>query len=1706
MKHTSTTHKSSPNDQNDSTNEVDSFESSLNQTDPLTRILLKKQAQLDCVNELAKRLSMSMGVVDVVGIVGACLREMIKPDLVLIYQVQGDELVQMDISGPEDRVDHHSPEKKKVGDCLCGLTAKEGRPVFSKDIHLDDRCTLTECKNAGLRSFAALPIIFDNKTQGVLGLASLEERDFEEDRAFLETVAQHVTWALHRSQLMENERQNCERLNLSRQDLQKARNDLRHDREMLEGIIETSPSGIVVLDGNGRLTLANRMAVEILGIRGDEISDYGYNDADWKITDINGAPMEDEDLPFRRVMSSGDSVYGVVHGIETKGGRKTMLRINATPLKDISGHVVAVVASLADITEELRIQKEFDDQFSLLEGILHKAADGICICHNIDQEPYVRFTHWNTRMTEITGYSMEEINASGWYQSLYPDSETRNRAIDRMSRMREGEDILAEEWPVETKDGNKATLSISTSVLKVKNGRVYVLAIMQDITDRKIAEQKLAEQNRRLFQLNERLKKIVGATKKLATCSNIQDMGRLVLEEFSNNMAAGGGSLYLVQNGRLVLAHTLDPEHAAKTIDLPPKEGTAFRKAIEQKTPVLVRNFDHEPDLDRSGWEGYTDPSALIMPLCREDGEILGVISIHNRTQPPFTQQDKEIALILVSYTCEALRAAHALDELRRSEARFREFYDNAPVMMHSIDKDGIIRKVNNKWLQNMGYEQDEVVGYPVQKLMTPESINCLDEVLPKFWNNKFAKDVRYQYIKNNGEVIDALLNSVVMDDQVWGEISLSVILDITSQRRTEKALIESEEMFRTLFERAGDGIIVVDAEGTDIGDIVSANRAAADMHGYDLEEFVKLNMRDLDTPEEALRMKGILDRVFNGELVTTEHYHRKRDGSVFPLELSTGLIEVKGHKHLLSINRDITERKLYEQKLIESEEFNRRLVHHAPVGILYLDVYGELSFTNPACNRIFGVPEDKPSPILGLNFFDLPLVSSQPEIVQRFKELVNEGKPQHDVEILYQSPITAKEYVLLVSATPRLSADGSIVGSVVMLTDVTQRRKTEEALTNIVEGISGEVGGKFFESAVKHFIKILEADYAHIGEIKTIGAKSVVRTLAYCENGKLGSNFEYDLAGAPCEKAAINGVCSYSEGVSELFPEHESLKHKDIEAYVGICLYDSQDRPIGILVATYKRPLENLEFAETVLKIFASRAAAEIERLENEKALKEREATLSTLLQAAPIGIGQVTGDRKLGWTNQILCSMLGYSGAELFGQSARILYESEEEFLRVGAIKHPEVLKHGRGSVETRIKRKDGTCFDAILSSSSIVKGDLSQGLVFTLMDITERKQLEEQLLRSQKMEAVGTLAGGIAHDFNNLLQVIHGYADFAIYYLQEGQKGFSEIQKIKEAAQSAGELTRSLLTFSRRVESRFKIVDASAEAQNAANILKRTIPRMIQLELRLARDLNPVMADPVQLQQIVMNLCVNARDAMKESGHLIIETYNTYLDEDYCKLHIETKPGAYVVLSVSDTGCGMTKDDMKRMFEPFYTTKEVGKGTGLGLAIVYGIVQNHGGGITCYSEPGHGTTFRIYLPAIKDSDENDDSLPERKALVGGKETVLLVDDEPLVKELGEMILKQFGYTVLTASNGKEGLEIYTRRKDSIDLVILDLIMPKMSGSECLNEIMKIDPSAKILIASGYDANGSIHGALGEGAGAFIRKPYEARELLEAVRNLLD
>jgi PAS domain S-box-containing protein len=388
----------------------------------------------------------------------------------------------------------------------------------------------------------------------------------------------------------------------------------------------------------------------------------------------------------------------------------------------------------------------------------------------------------------------------------------------------------------------------------------------------------------------------------------------------------------------------------------------------------------------------------------------------------------------------------------------------------------------------------------------------------------------------------------------------------------------------------------------------------------------------------------------------------------------------------------------------------------------------------------------------------------------------------------------------------------------------------------------------------------------------------------------------------------------------------------------------------------------------------------------------------------------------------------------------------------------------------------------------------------------DVTERKRLEQQFLQAQKMQAIGQLAGGVAHDFNNLLTVICGFSEVLLSQLSDTDPASGMVQEIHKAGERAAGLTRQLLAFSRKQINQPKVLDLNALASDVGKMLRHLIGEDVSLTTVLAPRLGWVKADPGQIEQVLMNLAVNARDAMPEGGKLTIETANVDLDENFARANAEVKPGRYVLLAVSDTGCGMTEEVKAHTFEPFFTTKEPGKGTGLGLATVYGIVKQSRGYVYIYSEPGHGTTFKIYLPMVEDDAPSGKSHPEPKPMPKGNETILLVEDEDAVRSLTRYTLQMQGYAVLEAKDGEEALRVAEKNQGGFHLLLTDVVMPRMSGRRLAERLSQTQPGVKVLFLSGYTDDAVVRNGVLEAEVAFLQKPFTPSGLAQKVRNVLD
>jgi PAS domain S-box-containing protein len=547
-------------------------------------------------------------------------------------------------------------------------------------------------------------------------------------------------------------------------------------------------------------------------------------------------------------------------------------------------------------------------------------------------------------------------------------------------------------------------------------------------------------------------------------------------------------------------------------------------------------------------------------------------------------------------------------------------------------------------------------------------------------------------------------------------------------------------------------------------------------------------------------------------------------------------------------------------------------------------------------------------------------------------------------------------------------------------------------------------------------------------------------------------------------------------------------------------------DKTFGVLAVQHYAARTRFGVRERDVLTFVSQQVANaIERKRNEEALLHSESRYRSLVQSAVVGICRATRDWQFLEVNPALASMLGYnSPTEFLALSAQadVFFDH-----RAKAAVQMSFLRRGKfEGVEAQWRRKDGSVIAVRLSGRGL--RDEREGTeIFEVIaeDVTERKALEEQLRQAQKMEAVGTLAGGVAHDFNNLLTVITGYSQILMEQHAQNAQSSRSIEQILRAAERAAALTRQLLAFSRRQMLQPRVINLNTLVRDLEKMLHPLLGERIRIGLRTAPDLGTVRADPGQVEHILMNLAVNARDAMPRGGTLTFKTENVDLGEAFTRKHPGASPGKYVVLSVTDTGTGMDNHALAHLFEPFFTTKEPGKGTGLGLSMVYGIVKQSGGYIAVESELGRGTTFRIYLPRLDDLEESPENESTPATRTAGTGTILLVEDEDAVRSLVEAILTADGYQILVADSADHAIELCRTYPAKIDILLTDVVMPGVSGPELAKSLLCLRPGLKLVYMSGY-AGEYLHN---EGVNAdgvvLLQKPFTAAALEERIRQVL-
>ncbi len=659
------------------------------------------------------------------------------------------------------------------------------------------------------------------------------------------------------------------------------------------------------------------------------------------------------------------------------------------------------------------------------------------------------------------------------------------------------------------------------------------------------------------------------------------------------------------------------------------------------------------------------------------------------------------------------------------------------------------------------------------------------------------------------------------------------------------------------------------------------------------------------------------------------------------------------------------------------------------------------------------------------------------------------------------------------------------------------EQQRTQEVVLKVAQAVSSGTGSEFFDLLTRNMVEAMNALGGLVGRFDPV--RNSIDTMSFFFNGKIVENMSYELAGTPCEHTAAGGICLFESGVSQRFPKDHYLMEFGIEAYAGIPLFHRDGKVTGIMVVLFAEAMKETSLVKSTLQIFAARAASELDRQQAEARIREQASLLDKSHDAILVrGL-----DHRITYWNKSAERLYGWSAEEAIGQLVHeMIYQEADLFLDA----HEHTLALGEWNGEMQQVDKSGREI-LVEGRWTVVNDDLGQPeSIFVInTDITEQRKLEQQFLRAQRVESIGTLAGGIAHDLNNILAPISMAVELLKMHVN-GSRSLELLDTISNSAKRGADMVGQVLSFARGMEGRRVEVHPLQIIREIEGIMRDTFLRKSEFIVNASRELWLIHGDPTQLHQVILNLCVNARDAVSNGGKIVITAENVEVDHAFAAINLEAEVGSYVSIEVKDFGVGIPPEIMDRIFDPFFTTKSIGKGTGLGLSSSLAIIKSHGGFIHAESKPGEGSCFRIYLPA----HVNSVSLaPPSQTLAlprGSGETLLFVDDEASIRDVTRQILEAYGYCVLLASDGHEAISLYSTHQLEIQAVITDMMMPGMDGLSTIQRLMEINPSVKVIATSGVHANGELIDFRCNDTRCFLQKPYTTEALLQCLKNVIE
>ncbi len=964
------------------------------------------------------------------------------------------------------------------------------------------------------------------------------------------------------------------------------------------------------------------------------------------------------------------------------------------------------------------------------------------------------------------------------------------------------------------------------------------------------------------------------------------------------------------------------------------------------------------------------------------------------------------------------------------------------------------------------------------------------------------------------GEPVLGLVAAVTNWTGWMGETAGLVLVMYGSYLAIRSLIPQLSEHYSSLMERSLVGVYLVQD-----GLITFVNPRLAEIFGYRVSDMVGKPFLDFVAPESIATVMENVKQRLDGHL-NAVHYELKgitRQGNVVDVEVYGNRTSYLGKPALHGTLLDITWRKKAEQELLKSHDRYRSLMEQSGEGVWRIEFEAPLETSRPPrkqvdhiidlsriaeCNnklaRMNGL--ERSGDLVGKRMTDLfPKNDRLVELLTRF---VNTGYQLTDAEMTVDGREGEVRHFLL--NLIGFTEDGCLSHIWGIQRDITLLTEARNALSRIAEDVAPSEGDEFFRIVAQRLSEALRVKVVVVGLLSEDGRHGV--TKAVHVDRAFAPNFIVNLETGVFRNVLQKNTWCCPQDASRHFGDDPFMTTMHIDSLICTPLVGHRAEVVGFIAAMDARPMPDLDFKKTLMEVFALRTAGELRRINTEDALRQSEQRYRGLFENSLTANYISTPDGRLLACNESFARLYGFdSVAEAMSVRAEEVYtdrRQHEAFVRM-------IREKGKlAQSESTYVRKDGRLLHVVENAIGVFDeaGNLIQ-IEGTLLDVTERKRMEEQLLQSQKIDSLGVLAGGIAHDFNNLLTIVNTNLFLAEASLEPGHPVLGPINEIKTTVKRAVSLTGQILAFGRKQVMERKHHELDVIVQEFAVTLRRIIEEDIQISLSVNSSGTVIHCDRGQIEQILLNLCVNARDAMQKGGTIGIRTYATTFTEEFCAENGWAREGRFVCLEVTDDGCGIDAGVLEKIFDPFFTTKEVGKGSGMGLAVVYGIIKAHQGLLDVRTAPGRGSMFSAYLPAVERmTEETDERSLGKTATRRGSETILLVEDNNQIRDVTSMILAEHGYTVLTANNGEEAVQIMAHPDNHIDLVFTDMVMPKMGGRELFEVTRKAKPEMKFIFTSGYTFVAQDMDFIGKSSLVFIQKPYQLDALLGTIRQVMD